>query len=158
MGVLFDYFRGPEAATVAEWMDWNDGGPPGGIDAWVTEVVDVKTLDPTVCVGALCAFIVGVRWAERATGGRLVWPVLDHEELMEHQGPWVEQLSDEVRDALAGVGDDRIPELAARWVRIEEVRWPDAPDDALVPVVTDLVALARAARPAGQHLYCWISL
>ncbi|BEL08034.1 hypothetical protein Q0Z83_062250 [Actinoplanes sichuanensis] len=158
MGVMYDYFRGPDAATVTDLMDRTDADPPGTIEEWVTEVVDVKWLDAAVCVGALCAFIAGVGRAAGSSGIRLVWPVLDPEDLMEHQGPWVEQLTDEMRDTLAGVDDGRIPELAARWVRIEEIYRPGAADDELVPVVTDLVALARAARAGGEHLYCWVCL
>ncbi|MEU4164515.1 hypothetical protein [Actinoplanes sp. NPDC026670] len=158
MGVLYDYFRGPGAAIVTDLMDRTDADPPGVIDELVTEVVDAKGLDALVCVGALCSFVVGGSRTAGTFRTRLVWPVLDPEDLMEHQGPWVEQLSDGMRDTLAAVDDDRIPELAARWVRIEEINWPGAADDVLVPVVTDLVALARAAQAAGDHLYCWSSL
>jgi hypothetical protein len=35
-------------------------------------------------------------------------------------GPWVVALEDRVRDALAGVDDARLPELAAWWTEIEE--------------------------------------
>jgi hypothetical protein len=158
MGVLCDYFRGPDAATVTDLMERHDGDSPATIDEWAVAVVDAKGLDPAVCLDALCSFIVGVEWAGRRAGGRLIWPVLNGEALMEHEGPWVELLDDAVRDALAGVDDDRILELAARWVRIEEIHRSGAPDDELVPVLTELVALARATRAAGDHLYCWMSL
>lgn len=159
MGVLHDYFRAPGAATVVALMDRHDADSPETIEGWPTEVVAVKNIDPGVALGQLVGFVLGEPWTPGLVDDRLVWPGgQDPDLLVEHEGPWVRELGDQARDALAGVADDRVPELAARWVRIEEISWPGAPDDALVPLLTDLVALARAARAADEHLYCWTCL
>lgn len=154
MGVMHDYFRAPGDSAVVDAMDRDEGGPPG---SWADGVVDTKFLDPAVVVGQLIAFIRDVPFSTGVARSRLIWPAdPDPEFLMEHQGPWVEALEDATRDTLAGAVD--LPELAARWLRIEELDWPGASGDTLLPILTDLVALARDARAAGQHLYCWSSL
>ncbi|MEV0720385.1 hypothetical protein [Asanoa sp. NPDC050611] len=57
MGVLYDYFRAPDAAAVATLTDETDGGP----GAWggVEPVVDAKGIDLAVNLGKVVAF---ARW------------------------------------------------------------------------------------------------
>ncbi|MDI6097126.1 hypothetical protein QLQ12_00700 [Actinoplanes sp. NEAU-A12] len=156
MGVLHDYFRAPDAAAVVDLMDRHDADSPATVEGWPTGVVEAKGIDAGVALGQLIGFILDEPWTAGLVGGRLIWPAeQDPDLLTAHEGPWVEELGDRARDALAGLGDARIPELAARWARIEELRWPGAPDDVLVPCLTELVTLAGEARDAGEHLYCW---
>jgi len=73
----------------------------------------------------------------------------------------VVQLGDGVRDALASVTEERVPELVARWTEIEEFKWfsggrGDA--DYLAEVLSGLIVLSRRAQAAGEHLYCWWSV
>ena len=68
------------------------------------------------------------------------------------------QFNDDVRDVLAGVPPERIPELAARWARIDEFSWSSDGQgdvDYLTAVVSGLVGLPQRAQAAGEHLYCW---
>ncbi|WP_326550947.1 hypothetical protein [Micromonospora sp. NBC_01813] len=49
--------------------------------------------------------------------------------------------------------------LSARWGQIEEfARNGPLPADQLVPVIEAIAGLARRARDAGDHLYCWCCL
>ena len=73
----------------------------------------------------------------------------------------VEQLDDDVRDTLACMSAEQVPELAAPWAAIEEFHWStdgQADGDFLVKVLTGLADLSRHAQGADDHLYCWWSL
>jgi len=69
-------------------------------------------------------------------------------------GPWLEELDVETRDTLASVEDARLPELVARWEKIEALSEFDDPSS-LLPLLEELVDLARKARKANSQLYCW---
>jgi hypothetical protein len=72
-------------------------------------------------------------------------------------GPILQELSVETRDALALVDEARLPELAAQWARIEEMStlWDESD---LLELLEGLVGLARDAQKAGDQLYCWGTL
>lgn len=72
-------------------------------------------------------------------------------------GPWIVQLSAELRDALAGVQPSRLPAVAERWVRTEEF-WGQATAAEVLLFLGEVTALARRARQAGERLYCWACL
>lgn len=153
MGVLYDYFRAADAAAVADLMEATDGhsplfpdGPP------MADCVDAKGIEPVVTLGKLIAMILDVAWSSDLADGPLVWPAGEQDE--DDDGPWVQAVDQRTRDALAGVDDARLPELAERWAGIGS---PDEVED-LRTVATDLVGLARRAQAAGDQLYCWVSL
>ncbi|GAA4470610.1 hypothetical protein [Phytohabitans houttuyneae] len=155
MGVLCDYFRAADDTAVAKLMEATDGGPVivHG-DASAADGVDAKGIEPNVTLGKLVALILDVEWDTDISGGDLVWPPGDP-----GAGPWVQAIHTSARDALAGVDDARLPELAERWAAIEELAIDDPEGiDILRDGMTRLVALARRARAAGDQLYCWISL
>jgi hypothetical protein len=66
-------------------------------------------------------------------------------------------LSDDVRDDLAGVPDDRIGALAERWAGIEEFHRRVSPELA-GQLIAAFAGLARRAAATGDHLYCWMCL
>jgi hypothetical protein len=71
MGVLFDYFRAPDAKTAKRAID-RLGGPLAPEP--IFDGVDAKGIDPTVNLGQLVAFIRKVPWEVdivRTTG---IWP------------------------------------------------------------------------------------
>jgi hypothetical protein len=75
-------------------------------------------------------------------------------------GPWVQPLRRELRDALAKVdGDGQATDIARRWGADEELAATE-PDEieALEDLVRDLAVLARSAAGSGRDLYVWISL
>jgi hypothetical protein len=72
-------------------------------------------------------------------------------------GPWIEQLSEELRDALADVQPSRLPAVAEQWVRTEEF-WNQPAAAEVLPFLGEITALARRARQADERLYCWICL
>jgi hypothetical protein len=155
VGVLYDYFRAPDDAAVEALMAATGGGPVmvHGGDGPVADVVDAKGIDPTVILGQLVAMVRGVEWSPHVVDDELVWPEGDDEE---SEGPWVVVLDDLARDTLADIADGRLPELADRWSGIEELAGSQREE--LLRSLTDLVNLARRARAASEHLYCWMSL
>jgi hypothetical protein len=150
MGVLYDYFRASDRATAATVAD-RPGGPlaTDGSGAAAFDGVAARGIDPVVTLGQLVAFVRGVSWTPELVGAAEISRSSASE-------AWVERLGEPVRDWLAGVADDALPEIVVKWSQIEEFVPADEPDDAeLFALVTDLVALARRARAAGDQLYCW---
>ncbi len=67
----------------------------------------------------------------------------------------LQELGLPVRDALAGVDGSRLPELAARWARGEELaRYTDSTPESILDLVVKIVGLARRARDNDDWLYC----
>jgi hypothetical protein len=151
---LNDYFRASGPDVAARALD-QVGGPliadpaPGEL---TFDGVAVKNADPAVALGQLVAFVREVPWDPDVVRSDLLRP----EETPE-QGPWLVWVDDATRDTLAGIAEDRIPELAERWAAIEEFGgYADADD--LRDLIAALAELARRATAAGDHLYCWMCL
>ncbi|WP_326564969.1 hypothetical protein VSH64_24290 [Amycolatopsis rhabdoformis] len=66
-------------------------------------------------------------------------------------------LTDEFRDAIATTDEPRRRELAEFWSHAEDLGGEATAAD-LLPVVDELAALAKQARPTNAHLYCWTSV
>ncbi|MFG6196113.1 hypothetical protein [Nonomuraea sp. JJY05] len=56
-----------------------------------------------------------------------------------------------MRDTLADVDDERLPELARQWAGAAEA-------GNLLSLVEAFVGLARRAREADELLYCWMCM
>ncbi|MBV2152376.1 hypothetical protein [Kitasatospora sp. SUK 42] len=182
MGVLTDYFRAPDAATVVRALELTGGGRPeffgegpggnsggnsGGGSGGAFDGVEAKRLDPGVVLAELVAAIRDEPWQVDLVVETPVWPTTPEpgpgrtdgpadEDDPWTTGPWVTELDDATRDTLAQVPDERVPEAVARWAQAEECGAADPSD--LLPVAEELIALARRARAAGERLYCWICL
>ncbi len=148
MGVLFDYFRAADASTAAAVLE-RVGGPMGGPDAPVLDAVDGKGFEPVVMMRKLQSLLTGVPYDELASEELLA--------MVGEDGPWIVQLSEELRDALADAQLGRLPAVAEQWVRTEEF-WEQPPAAEVLPFLGEVTALARRARRAGERLYCWICL
>ncbi|MFE4977021.1 hypothetical protein ACFRAR_33565 [Kitasatospora sp. NPDC056651] len=164
MGVLTDYFRAADAATVVRALEPTEGGlPPLGTDGSF-DGVEAKGVDPDVMLGQLLAAALGEPWRVGLVAETAVWPTTpepgpagpEDEDDPWATGPWVTELGDAARDALAGVPDERIPEVVGQWAEAEE--WDGADPADLLPLAEELIALARRARAAGERLYCWMCL
>ncbi|MEU9041825.1 MULTISPECIES: hypothetical protein [unclassified Kitasatospora] len=170
MGVLTDYFRAPDAATVVRALERAGGGRPdfddgsgAGFGAGF-DGVEAKRIDPDVVLGQLVAAIRREQWHPDAVPETPVWPTTpppgpsgpDGEDDPWASGPWVTELGDAARDTLAGVPDERVPKVVAQWALAEE--WDGADPSDLQPLAEELIGLARRARAAGEQLYCWICL
>lgn len=153
MGVLTDYFRARDDVDAARVRS-HVGGPTTKSDGGGPpfDAVEAKGIDHAVVLGQLVAFVRGVDWTPVLCDGRL----LEHASGDLDEGPWVVALDDGIRDDLAGISPESLPDLAARWSRIEELGGAD-PEE-LRPILEDLRALALRARDAGEHLYEWSSL
>ncbi|MFJ9769768.1 hypothetical protein ACIRVF_00790 [Kitasatospora sp. NPDC101157] len=166
MGVLTDYFRAPGAAAVVRALELTGGARPefGEASEGAFDGVMAKGVDPGVLLGQLVAAIRAEPWRVDLVEDAAVWPTTPQpgpdgpwsEDDPWSTGPWVTELDDAARDALAEVRDDRIPAAVARWA--EAAEWHGADPADLLPLAEDLIALARRARTAGERLYCWICL
>jgi hypothetical protein len=148
VGVLFDYFRAPDASTAAAMLE-RSGGPMGGPDAPVLDAVDGKGIDPEVMMRKLQSLLTDVPYDQLPSGELLAVGGED--------GPWIYQLSEELRDGLADAQGSRLPAVAERWVRTEEF-WDQATATEVLPFLGEVTAMARRAQQAGERLYCWMSL
>lgn len=164
MGVLTDYFRAADAASVVRALGCTDGRLLVGGRNPHFDGVEAKHLDPCVVLGQLIAAIDQVPWEVDLVGEAPVWPTTPAPRPGDPQdeddpwatGPWVRELDAAVRDTLAGVRDADVPMVVARWVQTEELR-PAAVED-MQSLAEELIQLARRAREADELLYCWICL
>ena len=154
MGVLYDYFRAADDAAVVALMDRLDGGPVAVGGESVVDAIDFKGIDPDIALGQLIAFALEVPWDLDIVDSELVWP--SEEEAMSGESPVVTSLPDSARDALAGIGAQRVGPLAERWARIEEFKhYSGMTVEDWSGLVQEVIGLAQRARDSGEHLYCW---
>ncbi|MEV6825288.1 hypothetical protein [Amycolatopsis sp. NPDC051102] len=146
-----DYFRAADADAVRQVLDAEDGNSPAG---GVFDGIEAKGVDPTVVLAMLVAAIQQVPWRADLVSDTLVWPA-GAEQDTEYDGPWVSELPASTCDVLAQAGD--LPHLAEEWARIEEFGGGIDVADAQA-LIEALAGLARRAREADEHLFCWSSL
>ena len=120
------------------------------------DTVHHKHIDPTVALGRLAAFVLDRPYSVDLVDDRLVYPPSGAND-PSYEGPWISVLPDSLRNLIAGVPAERVPELAERWAGIEEFDGL-FPVDELREVITDLVTLAAEALLAGESLYCRVGL
>jgi hypothetical protein len=149
VGVLFDYFRAPDASTAAAVLERVGGPTTPDPDAPVLDAVAGKGFEPEVMMVTLQSLLTGVPDEELPEGELLAMEGED--------GPWIVQLSEELRDALADAQPSRLPAVAEQWVRTEEF-WDQATATEVLPFLDEVTALARRARQADERLYCWMCL
>lgn len=161
MGVLTDYFRAADTASVVQAMERTDGGPLVGVSDPAFDGVDAKGVDSTVVLGKLIAAIEQVTWSVHLVKKTMVWPTTPapgpegpaDEDDPWATGPWVTALDNTVRDALAETDDADVARAVAEWARAEELAGVRVED--LRPLAEELIRLARRAGDQGEQLYCW---
>ncbi|WP_052768708.1 hypothetical protein [Streptomyces humi] len=165
MGVLYDYFHATDHATAVEQAigpggDWLSGTT---LEEAGADWIDAKGLDPNVVVGQLVACAEGIPFSAQQDTPDLIWPEPPYprEGTADPDSPWdtgllLQQLPDRWRDILAGLPEDAVPVVAARWYEIEEVDFPDRLT--AENTITVFTALASRARTTGAHLYCRCSV
>jgi hypothetical protein len=153
MGTLCDYFRAASDAAAVNLMDELGGGPVAAGDGAAIDAIDLKGIEPAVTLGRLVALVRGVSWDVNVVNTELLWSGAE-------EGPWLMSIDDAVRDTLASIASSaQLMELSAQWGRTEELAWNGPlPDDEMLPVIDQIAGLARRARDAGDHMYCWCSL
>lgn len=165
MGVLTDYFRAVDAASVVQALERTDGGSPlVGAERPVFDGVEAKRMDPAVVLAKLIAAIHQIQWRVDLVEETTVWPTSPapgpddsvDEDSPWVTGPWVSELHPLARDALAAVRDSEVPIIVARWVQAEELHGTRV--EGIQPLAEELILLARRAHEAGEQLYCWMSL
>lgn len=163
MGVFTEYFIADRDGITDEIID-------SGPDRYLPEdrMVLAKGIDPIVMLGQLGAQLTGTGFLEigdsekswsRSSAGPVPEDPAERDAFLAENPveASVEESKDLLRDAIAGIADDDIPAVAARWATIEEfgegVTGPQ-----LEWFVEAMVALTRRGRDEGMHLYCWWSL
>jgi hypothetical protein len=149
VGVLFDYFRAPDASTAAAVLERLGG--PRDPEAPPLDTVAGKGFEPAVMMRKLQSLLTGVPY-DQLPEAEVELLAMEGED-----GPWIVQLSEELRDALADAQPSRLPAVAEQWVRTEEF-WEQPPAAEVLPFLGEVTALARRARQADECLYCWICL
>jgi hypothetical protein len=149
VGVLFDYFRAPDASTAAAVLERLGG--PRDLEAPPLDAVAGKGFEPAVMLRKLQSLLTGVPY-DQLPEAEVELLAMEGED-----GPWIVQLSEELRDALADAQPSRLPAVAEQWVRTEEF-WEQPPAAEVLPFLGEVTALARRARQADERLYCWICL
>lgn len=152
MGVLYDYFRAADDAAAINLMESIGDGPASQADDLV-DAIDLKGIEPTVHLGKLVALAGGIPWQVDLVDTELLWSGTE-------EGPWLVSIKDAVRDALAEIATGgELLELSAQWGRTEELARPGPlPPEQMLPVIEEVAGLARRAREADEHIYCWCSL
>jgi hypothetical protein len=149
VGVLFDYFRAPDASTAAAVLERLGG--PRDPEAPPLDAVAGKGFEPAAMMRKLQSLLTGVPY-DQLPEAEVELLAMEGED-----GPWIVQLSEELRDALADAQPSRLPAVAEQWVRTEEF-WEQPPAAEVLPFLGEVTALARRARQADERLYCWICL
>jgi hypothetical protein len=149
VGVLFDYFRASDASTAAAVLERVGGPMTSDPDRPVLDAVAGKGFEPEVMMRTLQSLLTGIAYDELPEGELLATEGED--------GPWILQLSEGLRDALADAQPSRLPVVAEQWVATEEF-WDEATAAEVLPFLGEITALAGRARHAGERLYCWMCL
>ena len=147
MGVLTDYFIAKNDSDAARAHT-----SPGGPKRAGFPTAEWKSIDPVVCMAALDEVVTGrnaLEWIKSKPPDSAIAGSDDDEH-------WVFRVYDHHFAVLAALTNEQLPDVARKWAAQEELR-EFRPDD-VREALTDLVRLARDARAAGAHLYCWISL
>src|SRR5690242_11156167 len=148
MGVLTDYFRAGDVASVVQALERTDGGPLVGLQDPAFDGVEANGVDTVVVLGKLVAAIRQVQWSADLVEDTTVWPATPppgpggpaDEGDPWASGPWVTMLDTSVRDILARVHDADVRNLVAEWVQAEELHGALAED--MQPLAEELIRLA----------------
>jgi hypothetical protein len=153
MGVMYDYFRSADD-DLAKRVGGVRGGP---VAAGHLGVVESKGVDPHVRVGRLHFQVIYRPWQYDDSLATQVPPEVpigpdNWEE------PTVHRLSDQLRDSLAGVPDDRREEVGRWWAGTEGFVLDRVEPAQVVALCDALLTLCRDARDRDQHVFVWSSL
>jgi hypothetical protein len=115
VGLLADYFRAQDAAAAAVVDGPGWAGPlfPQG-DADPFDGVEAEGIEPYVVLPRLVGFVLGVPYSPDLVETTWVRPSADEAEVDPPESAVI-QLGDGVRDVLASVTAEQIPDLVARW-------------------------------------------
>lgn len=166
MGVTYFYFSAPHAEIALErmkkenWFASFDSGENENL------VVPLKGIDHTVILGKLISFIRHDLGSNVSLNNKSLWPPVETKPINPEDfanlspdspwlnGPYLEMLDVEIRDSLQSVALKAVPGLAAEWANIEE--WEEREPTAernLIPIIIDLISLARKAHEKNEMMF-----
>jgi len=137
MGILSDFFIA-DGSTVPNY--------DGGEEFDTTDKCQFKGLSP-LQGGQFLAVLRGQEYVvDMVSEFKLV--------TLEDAEDWTMSVPQDMVDKLATIQNDQISDIAAQFANAtrEELGW--SPDD-FIPVVTELVALARRAIETNKSMYLW---
>jgi hypothetical protein len=167
VGASYEYYRAADrdAALVnPETPRVIEPGVTRGFDA-----VDAGKIDPESEFCDLVALALGAPRSQGLLGLTYLYPppegaprsLEEADALPEDSpyliGPGIAEFAVHIRDALAGIEDERLPTLAVQWSETEQfTRYRGVDPQDLLPLIEDFVGLARRAKDNDQMLYCWM--
>ncbi|GAB3444385.1 hypothetical protein [Actinophytocola sediminis] len=169
-GHEFVYFRAADAVSAMSVVH-RDGGPLSTDGGEGLDGVQARGIEPFRTLGTLVALAQNTHWTLDTVPFVFVWPPaadeptsLEEYENLPVDSPWknppatLQELGIPVRDTLASITDDQLPDLATHWAHSEELsQYSDSTPATIRPLATALVELARQARDTNQMLYTWSS-
>jgi hypothetical protein len=146
---LCDYFSAADDQAAVAVLDTLGGPSQASLD-----VVDLKNIDPVVCIAQLEAIMAGCSYEDarrRPRSGQLL-------SSPEAEDAFVVSVSDTLCELLAVATADDLARAAGLWSQTEELRMMRADAETMASVLADLAGLARRAQASNQRLYCWWAL
>ncbi|WP_327071374.1 hypothetical protein [Kitasatospora sp. NBC_01302] len=146
---LCDYFSAADdqaALAVA--------GRAGGPAEVVPDVVFLKNIDPVVAIAQLESVLTNCTYEEairRPRAGQLL-------SSPEDDGLLIISVSDSLAEALAEATRADLERIAKPWSLTAELQQSKVDAFNALDVLDALTGLARRARAADMHLYCWWAL
>lgn len=146
---LCDYYSAADdqaALAVAE----RTGGPAQA----ALDVVFLKNIDPVVAIAQLEAILTDCTYEEasqRPRAGQLL-------SSSEEEGRLIISVSDSLADALARATRADLERVAEPWSLTAELQQSKVDVFNALDVLEAMAGLARRARAADMHLYCWWSI
>jgi hypothetical protein len=159
MGLLCDYFTAASDAQAEETIDWiggpgdapQDGGLVRGSKVAARPAVSLPGIEPAMWMGKLEEILTGRPFDDilhDATGK--VIASRDGGELQ------VVSLTASLQEALAGIDDETVDEVAAQWAAPDEFYGTGTDTELAASALRNLIRLVRAGRDRGEALYCWV--
>jgi hypothetical protein len=146
---ICDYFSAADDQAAVAVLDTLGGPSQASLD-----VVELKNLDPVICMAQLEAIMAGCSYEEarqRPRSGKLL-------SSPEAESAFVVSVSDTLCELLAAATEDDLAQAAELWSQTEELRMMRADAETMAGVLADLAGLARRAQASSQRLYCWLAL
>jgi hypothetical protein len=159
MSLLCDYFTAASDTQAEETIDWIGGpaGPPeggdlvGGSQLVARPTVSLTGIEPMMWMGKLEEILTGRSFDDILDDGtRKVVASRNNGERL------VQRLTASLQDALAGMDDHSVDEVAAHWAAPDEFYGTGTDKELAASALRDLVRLVRAGRERGEMLYCWV--
>jgi hypothetical protein len=161
MSLLCDYFAADNDTTAGTTASWPRGpSTPPAAKRGLRRHKQAEPAQPlpTVALPGVEPVVMLATLEERLTGASAEQALEDNADAQvgEHRQVTVFRLRKTLVEALVTADDDELRDVAGPWSATDEFFGAADPEE-LGQGLVRLAALARDARTAGEHLYCWCS-